>query len=226
MNGEIALGFVWGFATLLLGIVIVGSVGFTLPTEATIDYVDKHEGFFVALFTLALFVATTALWRSTRKVGDEQIAQLKASSERQLRAYVYLDNAHFKYVDAGHWEITYKIRNSGRTPAHSVRVSAGAEVVEWNNALPELSKRTSASATMGSMAPGGDFFESIVSLEGFASPDELSVGAKAIYLVGEIRYSDVFQSETRRTNFRYYIGGDVGCDGNEMFADEAGNDAT
>ena len=45
------------------------------------------------------------------------------------------------------------------------------------------------------------------------------------YLVGTIVYDTAFEAPPRTTNFRYYIGGDVGSVGHEMFADSEGNDA-
>ena len=79
-NGEIALGFATGVVLCLF----VASV---LSYQASIDlfhYVvwsmDHHEGFFVSLFTLALSIATLALWWSTRKLwlgGEKQINILR-----------------------------------------------------------------------------------------------------------------------------------------------------
>jgi hypothetical protein len=72
---------------------------------------DDNEGFFVTFFTFFLDLATIALWRSTDKLwaaGEIQREQLRKASERQLRAYVYLDNAWFQETSPGHWEIKYR----------------------------------------------------------------------------------------------------------------------
>ena len=76
------------------------------------------------------------------------------------------------------------------------------------------------------MAPNGDYFEFDVELEGTATLEEIKEGKKAIYLTGNIVYEIVFKNTLHITNFRYYIGGDQGYDGNEMFADSTGNEAT
>ena len=81
--------------------------------------------------------------------------------------------------------------------------------------------------TIGSMAPSGDYFEFEEKLEGVASLADVRGGSKADYLVGTIIYDTVFETGRRRTtDFRYYIGGDMGCEGHEMYADSEGNDAT
>jgi hypothetical protein len=75
------------------------------------------------------------------------------------------------------------------------------------------------------MAPNGDYFEFKEKLEGAAALAEIGNGNKAIYLVGTIIYDTAFETDKRTTYFRYYIGGDMGCSGTEMFADSDGNDA-
>jgi hypothetical protein len=73
----------------------------------------------------------------------------------------------------------------------------------------------------GSMAPHGDFFEYDSEFLNI-SPLDMRLGERAIYLTGTIEYDTVFEMARRVTNFRYYIGGDMGIEGNEMYAD---NDA-
>jgi hypothetical protein len=206
-NGEIAFGFLLGFGACLF-VFAVSSIGGPLPTETIVEYFDHRSGLFTVLFTLGLFIATTLLWISTWRASADQITQLRASSERQLRAYVYLENAYFDRGLAG-WGIKYKFKNFGQTPAHSVRVSEIAQVVNWNGASTEIPTPRAMSIAMGSMAPMGDFFENDVDLVGAATLEEIQSGVKAIYLIGTITYSDVFL-ETRSTSFRYYIGGDIG----------------
>ena len=76
------------------------------------------------------------------------------------------------------------------------------------------------------MAPSGDYFEFEEKIEGDATLEEIGNGNKAIFLVGNIVYDTVFEDDRRITNFRYYIGGDVGAAGDEMSAASEGNDAT
>jgi hypothetical protein len=173
----------------------------------------------IALFTLQLKRSTDALW----KAANDESERLKRSGEQQLRAYIYLDNAYFHY-DIYRWKITFRIKNFGQMPAHKVRLIETAEVVVWNNGNPKI-PTPSQVTELGSMAPGNDFIENESKLTGTPNRGSMLSGLEAIYLVGMITYHDSFGKE-RTTNFRYYIGGDVGCEGTEMYADSEGNDAT
>jgi len=136
--------------------------GITGYGDSFIEYIDHNEGFFVAFFTLFLGLATIALWRSTDKLwaaGEIQRDEFKKSSERQLRAYVYLENAWFEYKVDGQWKIEYRIKNFGQTPAHSVAVAEAVSIVDWEDGgveLPELNKKK---LPVGSMPPQGEFYD-------------------------------------------------------------------
>jgi len=60
-----------------------GVLGFV---PSAIHYMDRNEGFFLGAFTLALFLATSFLWRSTEKLweaGERQISLAKATAAVQ-----------------------------------------------------------------------------------------------------------------------------------------------
>jgi hypothetical protein len=75
------------------------------------------------------------------------------------------------------------------------------------------------------MGPLTDYFA--ITPPPFQGPTkaEISDASKAIYLVGTITYDTVF-GRGLTTNFRYYVGGDIGWEPGEMSADEEGNTAT
>ncbi len=175
---------------------------------------------FLAILTLTLALGTFGLWLATRRLvrgaGD--------TAERQLRAYVFLENAFFEKTGADTWAIHYRIKNFGQTPAHKVEVADIAKVVEWKNETTIIPEPDNDGMAFGSMAPGGDFFDNDVNVADQCSLHDLTFGVKDIYLVGIIKYIDVFELR-RWTRFQYYVGGDVGCSGNEMSADDKGNDA-
>ncbi len=203
--------------------------GIVVMVPAIVGFMDENEGFFVGIFTFLLVVATILLWRSTNALwdaGERQLTHLQDSSERRLRAYVYIDNAFFEYNTGDVWKLKYVIKNYGQTPAHDVRLAAIAETIDWNNGAPVTPSPSTEWIPLGSMAPGGDFLENEIAPDTPAIRDEIIAGLKAISLVGKITYLDVFKKERRETNFCFYIGGDVGCDGNEMYADDEGNNAT
>jgi hypothetical protein len=100
-------------------------------------------------------------------------------------------------------------------------------VVTWKDGGPaEIPIPDDDPQSLGSIGPSGDFYDYVESLEGTATTAELQAEIKAIYLVGIINYETVFAQNFRTTNFRFFIGGDAGCEGKEMFADLEGNDAT
>ena len=144
----------------------------------------------------------------------------------QLRAYVYIEKTKFRSTGTDAWEINYRIKNFGLTPAHNVRLISIAKVVDWKERHPAEIPTPNHVETIGSMAPNGDFFEFDEKLEGIAPVVDIRDGNKAIFLLGTIIYDTVFDIGRRTTSFSYYIGGDMGCDGDEMFAASEGNDAT
>jgi hypothetical protein len=138
----------------------------------------------ILFFQFVAFLIQAKMLRRT-------ITTMDKTAERQLRAYVYVDNAYFEQLGAITWRITYKIKNFGQTPAHNVRLVELAQVVEWNDGNPGIPQPTD-SVELGSIAPGGDFFENEARLQGYCRWQDLYSGATAIYLVGIIRYRDVF----------------------------------
>jgi len=197
-------------------------------------FIGSHEKSIIAAFTVVLACSTIGLWLSTNalwKAGERQLVHFAGTAERELRAYVYVEKTNIKFQ--GGWNIEYRLKNFGKTPAHNVRLISIAKVVDWNGGNPEIPVPNHVE-TVGSMAPQGDFFDFTEELEGRADFDEIKNGSKAIFLVGSIIYDIVFEPSRRTTDFRYYVGGDMNCDdfgkmnttGGEMFAASEGNDAT
>ena len=179
----------------------------------------------LAAFTFLLFGATVALWWSTRSL----VMGADKTAERQLRAYIYIEKTNLT-CKGDNWELSYRIKNFGQTPAHNVIVRTGTAVVDWNGGQPSI-PAPSKTDRLGSMGPQGDVFE-IVSEIGetvSATRQGLEAKTKAILIAGTIEYATVF-GRPHRTDFRYYVGGDKGySDANQdgkMFADRAGNDST
>lgn len=153
-----------------------------------------------------------------------QIRDSRKSSERQLRAYVYIEKTR---IEKGpkEWKVKFTIKNFGQTPAHRVRIKYDILTVDWNEAGTAVPVPSEPSLALGSMGPVTDFYDLYGSAEN-ATLDEVTDGTKAIYLNGVITYDSVFELGLQ-SPFRYYVGGDMGWDGpGEMCADEEGNDAT
>jgi hypothetical protein len=179
---------------------------------------------YLALFNFLLVVVTGGLIC----VGYFTIRKMRVTEERQLRAYVFVENVFYRIVGES-IQATIKLKNFGSTPAHKVTLLAATKEVDWNGgeyALPMID--ASKPEKLGSMAPNGDFYESDGPV---VNPDfnALRLGAHAVFVTGAISYRTVFR-KAETTNFRYYIGGSepllVGTADGEMYADAEGNDAT
>lgn len=182
----------------------------------------------LALFNYLLWKSTDKLW----KAGERQLAAAQSSSERQLRAYVYLEKIPikafqesvtnlFKYT----FKVDFRVKNFGQTPAHNAVVKYTLEVVDCVDKKPTQILDPNHTRQLGSIAPLTDFYDlddAITGIDIAAIKD----GRQAICLVGSITYDTAF-AKSRVTNFRYLVGGYVGWHGDdEMSADDNGNDAT
>lgn len=179
---------------------------------------------YLALFNLLLVVVTGGLIL----VGFLTIRKMRVTEERQLRAYVFVENVFYK-IGSGQLGTTIKIKNFGSTPAHGVKLLSTVKETEWNDGKYTIPTLDNVEAeNLGSMAPNGDFYESD---EKPFTPDfdALWRGTHVICVVGTISYRTVFR-KTEMSNFRYHIGGDDPLDltisKGELYADAEGNDAT
>jgi hypothetical protein len=183
----------------------------------------------LAIFTLVLAASTAGLWTATIGLyiaGERQIAHLKESSERQLRAYIHLGTTEVK--DFGGPErpsFTLQYRNLGQTPASNVLSWSRVRVLDTPIA-PEVFEEERAPVRIGDLGPGAKSFL-VISGRRPISDEELSGvanGVKALIVFGRIQYEDVF-GKKHTTRFRYKVsgkatlGGDkrlpLDCEGNE-----------
>jgi hypothetical protein len=163
----------------------------------------------LAFVTVGLVAYTGVLSHATRQL----VRDAKNTAERELRAYVFIENAWAKSVYIGEtknfpqWgvrDVTYIIKNTGHTPAHKVRVFAKAEVTMFPIIIPVVSEFD----YYGTLAPNGDFIEcEIPRVEGVDDRGgAFDKREQAIVLSGRIVYHDVFGHE-RWTEFCYVTTG-------------------
>jgi len=193
-------------------------------------------GLFIA--TSGLWVVTALLWRTTRRAvidGEAAIAEAAKAAEaatrqaettdrtaeRQLRAYVFIENAWLKQT-TGHsaWEIRYKVKNFGQTPASNVVVIDTGKAIDpaADASLPIPQDITE----YGALAPSGDFIDCWTDKIEFVTRTDLREQRKTIYLAGKVDYVDAFGTN-RWTTFCYSITGEIPDDG-EMDVNETGNE--
>jgi hypothetical protein len=143
------------------------------------------------------------------------------NGRRQLRAYVFVENAWAKRVaDKDEWTIKYRVKNTGATPAYKARVTDIAKAVDWTiSALPKPIQ----TEYFGTMAPNGDFIEQDSDTVTGVTNEELRNVTKTILLVGRIDYLDAFKCK-RWTEFCFCTSDEDPSDG-EMSVYDRGNEA-
>jgi hypothetical protein len=146
------------------------------------------------------------------------ILVMKASSQRQLRAYVFLqeatplDGATCTPPDQEHINTPYvrlKIVNSGQTTAYNVVTWAALEVADNGDesrlVVPKLTKEFPMNLGNSCAMPKTAVLPQTRALTE-AEIAGISSCKKSIYLYGRVEYEDVFRIK-RFTNFRLYCNG-------------------
>jgi hypothetical protein len=108
---------------------------------------------------MSLAIALVAEWPFSSPTPEHAILGIKPgewlvkgadrTAERQLRAYIYVEKTNFRSLVPQGWEITYRIKNFGQTPAHNVRLFSIAKVVDWANGRPAEISQLNQVETLG-----------------------------------------------------------------------------
>jgi hypothetical protein len=155
-----------------------------------------HEG--LAGGVLAGAGALFAAWLAFDAV-QEQIAEARKSSERQLRAYVFVDEAHFARPetedgDARPWLIHVVIKNFGQTPAFNLTIKAarGIDLNAANSKALEIPSDADISPCVA-VAPNHVTTMRLGGLEnGVIDWRQAARLRQKVYLWGRVDYFDVF----------------------------------
>jgi hypothetical protein len=181
-----------------------------------------------AILLLALGASFWAAMSAVRaaEAADDTLKHQQETSERELRAYVFLEDVEFSWDKRKkEWGAQFSYRNSGHTPAYDVVVSSG---VAYRKTVDSDSDWTpQQSYAIGIMGPNKDkFFDEAYfdeQIGGYqAVRASLRDGSYEAFLFGRIDYIDDF-GRKRWTSFRYSVGGEVGYDDFEMNACKDGN---
>ena len=164
-----------------------------------------YSGAWIAIFTIVLTGSTIGLWVSNERV----LYHARKSSERQLRAYVYVSETTGKEA-ANSLELSIDIKNFGQTPAYDVAVYIHSGEAEWpdNDMPPHTIEELVQSATdfrpTFNLAPGHVTTNSFEARDPRLSEaiSRAKIGKYAIFLYGLLTYRDAF-GFTRNTRFRY-----------------------
>ncbi len=176
---------------------------------AVLDFIDKHAGAMIALFTLVLALSTISLWRSTREVAIA--AKTTAQHTRAVeRAYVKLSHVPpglGAENEEGQFSVQVSVKNFGTTPAKVTDILVKPVVVPNNQSLP---KRPDYSRIWGQIPHAF-----LVAQEEFLhevrfkiSPDQMALVNNAfthtLYLIGYVDYIDQFGHRHRSGYARMY----------------------
>ena len=200
----------------------------------------------IAIATVVYVVFTSLLWRTTKKSADAAkesaeaataaVAQMRDTTEKQLRAYVCVSGALLKFPQPDVPEAQVHFKNCGQTPAYALQ----GWIHTWFTKCPLQEELPAAPDNLrkGSetLAAGGTTI--------FVAPRKpplppLNLGLLGteeftFYVYGEVRYRDIF-GRGQFTKFRLIHGGTegtrktLGKDGGEQWllkADSEGNEAS
>jgi hypothetical protein len=185
--------------------------------DLTKDMAIFTGGLFAA--TIALFLATGALWWYTRRL----VKGAEDTAKRQLRAYVHVADAIIQHANSEWPEIKIQFKNYGQTPAYRVtnRFKCGLQLIgEPDFTLPE--KITIYS----DLGPTQDSVTILVIAQidwEFMMANVMHNSGTAL-VSGEITYSDVFQhvssGRPHHTWYRFHIQANAKGAPDVLFTDE------
>ena len=170
--------------------------------------------------TFLLFLATVALWLSTRSL----VRDAGSTSRRQLRAYLFIDDTRrTRRGDGDPWEVHLQIKNSGQTPAYKVRVFADYRFVDKGDADAFGFPPPIGGGAPSDLGPSQPLLvtKRIPELAGQLW-DDFKAGRKVLYVWGRIEFVDAFGAK-RWVRFR--LGQDGGYLRNLMHCRD-GNDTS
>lgn len=172
----------------------------------------------MAIFTFALFLSTHLLWKS----GKEH-------SERELRAYIFVDNALINRIGINdHIEAVVRVRNGGQTPAYNFNSRSAVWIDECPSYRFPVEEWKPSTISLGpesvrDLRPNS---QNVVTRQQW---DKIEVGELAIYVAGEIQYTDIFgrQHVTKHRGFFLNYRQNWSLDGDlPIRPSEDGNDST
>ena len=166
-------------------------------------------GVFVFVVFTAMATATAAWY--TRREWESSVD----NGHRQLRAYIFPDQANLVWQTSKPMVAEIIIKNSGQTPAY--RLSTATAVTIGDNPL-QGDLRVPAMLPNHTVVPPAGNYALSIPLPQALTADQLRAvqkGTQAIYAVGEISYEDAF-GECRMTRYRFFYSGTGTDNGNKV----------
>ena len=168
--------------------------------------------FGIFLFTGVLAISTIGLWRQTARLAKDA----ERNSITTQRAFVFATNINPSwYLDPAsgqyHWRFRPTWRNSGDTPTQNLRLHTKCEL--RNTVLPEDFSFDYKTDQIGTGILGPKFEQQGGEAPQLPTPAitvqdiiDIQSGRKFLYLMGWVRYNDVFpETPERLTRFCWQI---------------------
>ncbi|WP_296596853.1 hypothetical protein [Phenylobacterium sp.] len=157
----------------------------------------------VGLFGVAGVGYTVHYARLAWKTAEETLRETRDSSERQLRAYVYISKAVYRSDQDGE-RVELVFHNHGQTPAYDLWIERAGSVRD----LP-LTEALSVPVRYESrfdLAPNAEAGRMSIHFAEWddPSPQRFGHGGTALYIHGALHYRDAF-GKSRQTDFRYLV---------------------
>ncbi|EHK56930.1 hypothetical protein [Allomesorhizobium alhagi] len=151
------------------------------------------QAWLVALGSLGVLLTLIVLWQTLR--------HMRRSSERQLRAYMYVGSSTISGLAAGNMEMKLVIMNTGQTPAYSVNISGN--FVAGSPTTIDFEAQPTATKALGDIGPGQTKTLKFSPEE--PKPADIRQGMQAgvwkLFVFGVISYRDAFDHD-RTTKLR------------------------
>jgi len=145
----------------------------------------------IALFTIALAIATKGLWEATNNVADDA----RLGRERTERAFVKISHRPFERINDTRIKFTFEVKNFGRTPARVTDVIVNVFHDREGNKPPDNLlpfERHGARPPKAFLVVDDSFFHNAV----FGMTDEeekaMREGKTCVWLQGYVDYIDAF----------------------------------
>jgi hypothetical protein len=182
-------------------------------------YIDTHKEdrsnewwqAFRAYLTIALVLTTVGFTGLTYWVFKQQLDVSRDTEQRQLRAYISIEDFGADGTDSGQPVFSYKSHNVGLTPAHDVRFFAWIGVLPYplpkNFPHDDVRENTTVSQTTigtGVFQRGRKIADAPLTTE---QKNAITDGSSfRLYFMGVARYKDAFE-KSHETWFCINVGG-------------------
>jgi hypothetical protein len=181
------------------------------------EFIENNGEGILASFTIMLALSTIFLWIATRDL----VREAKGTSERELRAYLGVENVSLKLLQVGEKpEITIVVRNFGQTPAYRVTKFSDSKVgaIDLKD-FPEEGGRSQTALNPGETLKTISTRDTVLTQ---AEYDGIKDDTIRYHFFGIVRFIDAF-GKKRFVRYRFHTYGERLFAAGQMAVAEGGN---